>query len=470
MLESEISIDVLTQAAASARRLSSNDAIRIIRTFLRRADSDEDVTLNLMLWWAVESHASEIELIQDQLVLDTKIWQNEIARRILFPNLVRRWLGVQSPSSMAAVANLMKEASRLDGKVREEAGAKIQSAFEKAYEGRSLAGVSNDVIESMVALGQASLALRMRRGDLEAMNEASRLILDNATSPALRMQMGAIGSELRSEPIRIALFGLVQSEFKNDDMLVAFISALSNYDHAMIADLLIKRWPKLDTKLRIVAGAVLASRQEWSSSLIEACERGQIDRASLPVEAIRAMRMLPDPMFQAKLSAMFPELAGLNFVDAQAKSQSLVADLLQNSGDPYRGKKLFNLHCARCHKLFDEGGEVGPDLTGYQRDQTETLARNIIAPSLEIREGYQSIVLVTNEDQVLTGFIEHQDDRQVAIRGIDGRSHHISREDIQSIKTQTQSLMPETILDSLRIEEVRDMFSYLRSSQPLSDQ
>jgi putative heme-binding domain-containing protein len=66
--------------------------------------------------------------------------------------------------------------------------------------------------------------------------------------------------------------------------------------------------------------------------------------------------------------------------------------------------------------LYVEGGEIGPDLTGYQRDQLQTLVRNIIAPSLEIREGYQTVVVRMEDGSVLTGFIENQNDEQITLK------------------------------------------------------
>ena len=41
--------------------------------------------------------------------------------------------------------------------------------------------------------------------------------------------------------------------------------------------------------------------------------------------------------------------------------------LKAGGGDAKAGKVAFGNTCAKCHKLFGEGGNVGPDLTGYER-------------------------------------------------------------------------------------------------------
>ena len=119
--------------------------------------------------------------------------------------------------------------------------------------------------------------------------------------------------------------------------------------------------------------------------------------------------------------------------------------------------------------MFDGGGQIGPSLTGYQRDQLATLALNIVGPNLEVREGYQSYALLTDSGQLLTGYIEQDSPDQVTLRAVDGLSYTIERDRIESMKPQPQSLMPEGLLDSLSDQQIRDLFAYLRSSQPLSD-
>jgi len=49
--------------------------------------------------------------------------------------------------------------------------------------------------------------------------------------------------------------------------------------------------------------------------------------------------------------------------------------------------------CAACHKLFSKGGNLGPDLTSYQRDKLGTMLISIVNPDAEICEGYQYITV-----------------------------------------------------------------------------
>jgi len=181
------------------------------------------------------------------------------------------------------------------------------------------------------------------------------------------------------------------------------------------------------------------------------------------------MRMHPDPEIISQLNKLYPEFASIDLAAANERSRALAKVTLEGNGDPYQGKKLYRELCGRCHHLFDDGGRVGPDLTGYQRDQLETLLRNIVAPSLEIREGYQMVRILSDEGQVLSGFVESEQPDQIVLRSIDGELHNLERTSIEQFQPQILSLMPEGLLDKLEDGQLRDLMAYLRSSQPLND-
>jgi putative heme-binding domain-containing protein len=55
------------------------------------------------------------------------------------------------------------------------------------------------------------------------------------------------------------------------------------------------------------------------------------------------------------------------------------------------------------------------------------------------------------------------------LRGADGQNITIPRDQIEQMIPQKKSLMPEGLLKPLSPEQVRDLFAYLRSSQPLNN-
>ncbi|MDQ3331242.1 MAG: c-type cytochrome, partial [Planctomycetota bacterium] len=149
--------------------------------------------------------------------------------------------------------------------------------------------------------------------------------------------------------------------------------------------------------------------------------------------------------------------------------QALHDTILASAGDPYRGKRLFSTACGRCHRLFGEGGDLGPDLTSDPRNDLSRLLGAVAAPSAEIREGFENFVAITSDGRVISGLLVDQDEHVVVLREADGRTVLLRRNDLEELVKQRKSLMPDGLLDRLPDDELRDLFAYLRSSQPLNE-
>ena len=138
----------------------------------------------------------------------------------------------------------------------------------------------------------------------------------------------------------------------------------------------------------------------------------------------------------------------------------------KSAGSPYRGRPIFKQRCASCHILFHSGGKIGPDLTDYQRDDLETMLSSIVDPDAEIREGYEGFSVKTNDDRFLTGFLTDRGANTISLRGFDGSDLSLPRAQIAEMTPLGRSFMPEGLLDDLSDGELRDLFAYLRISQP----
>ncbi len=306
--------------------------------------------------------------------------------------------------------------------------------------------------------------------------------------------VGELPDKKELDSLLVALLDVAQSDKEKTPLREAAIASLSGFVSADIGDKIITTWPELPASVKSAAGGLLATRPIWTKQWLDACKSERIAPGELSLESVRAMRNHVDPVIQKDLNELYPATANLDLIAVQKRCDEIARLIEAGNGNPYAGKKLFQSVCSRCHKLFDNGGEIGPDLTGYQRDQLQTLLRNVIAPSLEIREGYRTVQILTSDERVLTGFIESRTDadqstvhekelnnrstdgqpqkgiiRQIVIRSIDGASHVIQADEIVEIKEQLLSLMPDGLLDKLSDQEVVDLIAYLRSSQPLSD-
>ena len=88
-------------------------------------------------------------------------------------------------------------------------------------------------------------------------------------------------------------------------------------------------------------------------------------------------------------------------------------------------------------------------------------------PSAQIREGYETVNIDTKDGRSLTGFLADKDNQIVVLRALDGQNVTIERKAIDEMNSSGMSLMPEGLLAAMTDQQVRDLFAYLRSSQPL---
>ena len=142
--------------------------------------------------------------------------------------------------------------------------------------------------------------------------------------------------------------------------------------------------------------------------------------------------------------------------------------LSAGSGNPRAGKRHYMKICGRCHRLHGEGGQVGPDLTAFQRDDSERLLQNIVNPDIEIRKGYENFLIVAEDGRLASGFLTGQDDQIVVLRTAENASLSFFRDEIDEMMALPESVMPRDTLKHLTGQQTRDLFAYLRSSQPVN--
>ncbi len=188
----------------------------------------------------------------------------------------------------------------------------------------------------------------------------------------------------------------------------------------------------------------------------------------VPSDLARRFALHGDDMLTAAATELWPT-ALASQPQTAGDLHALHETILASAGDPYRGKRLFATSCGRCHRLFGDGGDVGPDLTSDPRNDLSRLLGAVAAPSAEIREGFENYVAVTSDGRVVSGLLVDQDEHVVVLREADGRAVLLERDDVEDLVKQQKSLMPDGLLDRMPADEVRDLFAYLRSSQPLNE-
>ena len=142
---------------------------------------------------------------------------------------------------------------------------------------------------------------------------------------------------------------------------------------------------------------------------------------------------------------------------------ALVATI-KEQGNAAHGEQIFRraeLNCLKCHAISGAGGKVGPDLVSVGSSaQIDYLVDSILDPNKNVKEGFQSLVVATDEGKVLTGIKVRETDTDLLLRDIEDRELAIPLKSIDEQKSGT-SLMPVGLVDKLTRAELIDLVRFM---------
>ena len=132
-----------------------------------------------------------------------------------------------------------------------------------------------------------------------------------------------------------------------------------------------------------------------------------------------------------------------------------------------RGRQAFvDAQCLSCHRFGNDGGSVGPELTGAgSKYDLRSLLESLLEPSKVINEQYRNTTIVLkNGDEVTGRLVSERDDFVVIeIDAIIGTRQSVARADINEIRPSNVSSMPSGLANILTRDEILDLLAYLQS-------
>ncbi|HVA45789.1 MAG TPA: PVC-type heme-binding CxxCH protein [Pirellulales bacterium] len=462
LAQSEPNVEVRSQLACTARRLPAEQCLALVRGLLARDEDLDDVHLPLLLWWAIESKAENDREAVVGLFSEPAVWQLAIVNKHILHRLMRRYAATGSRKDLVVCAKLLNLATGDDQRKA------LMRGFEEAFQGRPLAGLPDELVDAMSKFGGQSLTLSLRQGKPVAVEQALALIADDKADGNQRLQYIQIFGEVRQPACVPVLLKLLQAT-SDDGLRTAALAALEKYDAPEIAATVLTLYPQWTDDVRSVAQSLLASRKGTTLALLEAIDTGKVDATTIPLDVARKLTVHRDPRIAALIARHFGSIEGATTAQMQEQIDRLADTIRNGPASPYTGKKLFTANCAKCHRLFGQGGQIGPDLTSYKRDDVGNMLVNIVNPSAEVREGFETYQVLTDDGRVVSGFLVDRDNQVVVLRGADGQSVSLVQSEIEEMLPQRKSLMPEGVLAKMTEQDVRDLFAYLRSTQPLND-
>lgn len=462
-------LDALLRMAAEDRapqvRLALASALQVLqlkdrlplaeRLVAREEDADDD-HIPLMLWYGIEPLVDEQPADVAKLLIGCRI-------PLVRQHLVRCNLE-QDPRGEKLATMIDALGSARDTDVQADIGRGILIALEGR---RSVAPPAN---------WPAVFKTTNSSPDLGVQTQVTALAVkfdDAAVIAKLRQQLTNQGQDLETRQRALALL-LTKLPADLPATLVALLSepsmrggaikALAAYQHEQTPAALLKLYGSLTESERADVVQTLASRPAYARSLLDAVQAKQVPRSDISAGLLRQLQALNHPEVTKQLAAIWGTIrpASEDKKELTARYKSLLTREFVAQADLSKGRGLFAKNCASCHRLFEEGGKMGPELTGSQRTNIDYVLENALDPSAVVPREYKVTTFLLDTGRVVQGVVLSETTQAATVQ-TPNEVLIIPLSSIEERKASPLSMMPEGILQRLSDEEVRDLVGYLAS-------
>ncbi|MCH6259003.1 HEAT repeat domain-containing protein [Puniceicoccaceae bacterium K14] len=186
--------------------------------------------------------------------------------------------------------------------------------------------------------------------------------------------------------------------------------------------------------------------------------------AALLTDGTIELPLLLDVIEAAEKRGFASELAAF---DAKREQANPIEGYLESleGGSVVKGEIVAQTHiaaqCIRCHRTSsEEGSRIGPNLSNLKNLESEHLLRALVAPNVDITEGYGFVNVVLKDGTSYAGNLGKEKEGIVSIYLPNGSEKLIQKGEIESITEPMSSMPPMWGILSKR--ELRDVVAYLQ--------
>ena len=225
-----------------------------------------------------------------------------------------------------------------------------------------------------------------------------------------------------------------------------------------LADALLAGWTRLDSQQHSLAASAMLVRPAWRDALLGGLESAVVEPAQLPPAVVQSLSSHYDRNLRSRAIAVFGR---------PSPRQAVVSDYLERMpnpathGDPTRGEQWYREHCAVCHAPQPNRSAIGPPVDNLSHWNNEQWLSAVLDPSQAVEEKFKQSILLTVDQEVVSGVVVEESATYVRIVGNDGNVRQLVSDKIEDRKLSNLSLMPDGFDARLGPEQVDDIIKYL---------
>lgn len=125
------------------------------------------------------------------------------------------------------------------------------------------------------------------------------------------------------------------------------------------------------------------------------------------------------------------------------------------------GKTVFLQNCAACHRITEEGGEIGPNLDGVSQWSAKTLTEKIIEPNRFVSENFRNYTITLKDKRVISGLYRREEGAVTVFADVTGKEFSIPNKEIVQKTPSRLTLMPDDFRQRLNEKDFGDLVYFL---------
>jgi putative membrane-bound dehydrogenase-like protein len=273
----------------------------------------------------------------------------------------------------------------------------------------------------------------------------------DAKRPAIEL----LAYDAESRPTLLQLL----AQTTDTSLLTLTIRALARSEGEEPWTELLERFPAESPTVRLAILDAMLSRPQRTQLLLDAIERGGIKPSEIDRTPLNRLLQHGDAAIRERATRALASAI-------PADRQQVLADyqpVLQLAGDAPRGREVFRRNCATCHRVGELGVNVAPDISDSRTKQPAQLLADILQPNRAIDNNYISYTVATSDGQLLTGVIANETSTSVTLRQPEGKETTLLRSQIEEMRSNGISLMPDGLEKNIPHQEMADLLSFIKN-------
>ncbi|MFO1484339.1 MAG: PVC-type heme-binding CxxCH protein [Verrucomicrobiaceae bacterium] len=454
---------VRRELASALQRLPIDQRKDLATALLKHGEDKDDPMIPLLIWYGIEPVVAADPAVGMQLAKVSKMPKvtGFIYRRLSSDDAGRTSLlklAAETPDAVLKLdlLNALVQAARNGHQITKPDGwgalrQKVASALAEPHPDAAKAAATLLELEASMGIETALATYR----DLLASASARTSERENALNVLLQAKDTSTAK---------TLLQLIQNDAPASLRRKA-IQALASLKDAETPKILGAALPKLSANELPDAVNTLASTKEGAKALLKAVETKTVPATALSPFLVRQLTAFDDAEINVLIKSAWGDVNApkADLAERTKKYRDLLTPAKLAKGDLAKGKMLYTATCGQCHKLFGEGQNVGPDITGSNRADLNYLLENVLDPNAVIGKAYQLNLFTMKDGRVMSGVIKEENPAAVKIAMMGGVEFTLPQADIAKREVSKLSTMPEGLFDALQPEMVVDLVKYLQS-------